>query len=301
MAILAMGALLKKQVKLPIRNADHLGTPRAITTSDASNTKVWEWKNDDPFGNNAVNEDPSATGTAFKYNNRFPGQYFDAETGTYHNGRRTYDAQLGRYIQSDPIGLGGGINTYAYVMGNPLSNSDPSGLACISSNGTTYCSLYPGPIFKIPTPPGFPAQFDPTSLLSHNYMVSRPIECADEGDVTQRLINNPTPGTPNPATPNGTLNNAVVIPGVDNFVTSYLTSDLRTGAPVVVNITGPNSQFSPGLVARTVSNGSLNTYGEGLNFAQSPILTSPLLQNLGNWWVWARQSDSLIGKCGCKK
>jgi len=52
---------------------DHLGTPRAITTSDTANTKVWDWKNDDAFGNNAPNEDPSATGTAFKYNLRFPG------------------------------------------------------------------------------------------------------------------------------------------------------------------------------------------------------------------------------------
>ena len=91
---------------------DHLGTPRAITTSDATNAKVWEWKNDDPFGNNAVNEDPSSTGTAFKYNNRFPGQYFDQETGTHYNRFRDYDPQIARYTQSDPIGFFGGINSY---------------------------------------------------------------------------------------------------------------------------------------------------------------------------------------------
>ena len=106
---------------------DHLGTPRAITTSDASNAKVWEWKNDDPFGNNAPNENPSALG-AFNYNNRFPGQYFDQETNSSYNYFRDYDPTIGRYVQSDPIGLVGGISTYGYVSGNPLTASDSRGL-----------------------------------------------------------------------------------------------------------------------------------------------------------------------------
>ncbi|MBF0474976.1 MAG: hypothetical protein HQK59_03930 [Deltaproteobacteria bacterium] len=99
-------------------NPDHLGSPRSII--DASGATVWKWDRD-PFGNGA----PTGTLT---YNLRFPGQYFDVETGLYYNMARDYNPGLGRYIQSDPIGLRGGVNTYAYVMGDPMSRTDPWGL-----------------------------------------------------------------------------------------------------------------------------------------------------------------------------
>ena len=79
------------------------------------------------FGNNLPNEDPLNTGVATKYNLRFPGQYYDAETQSHYNHFRDYDPGIGRYIESDPIGLRGGLNTFAYVYDNPLILSDPTG------------------------------------------------------------------------------------------------------------------------------------------------------------------------------
>ena len=104
-----------------------MGTPRAITRS-SDNAVVWKWENSDPFGANAPNEDPANTGTAFKYNLRFPGQYYDQETQTHYNYFRDYQASTGRYLQSDPMALAGGLNTFAYIKGNPISKIDKFGL-----------------------------------------------------------------------------------------------------------------------------------------------------------------------------
>ena len=80
---------------------DHLGTPRSI--SNAANQVVWQWDQNDPFGANLPDENPSGLGP-FIYNPRFGGQYYDRETGLHYNYFRDYDPATGRYVQSDPIG-----------------------------------------------------------------------------------------------------------------------------------------------------------------------------------------------------
>jgi len=81
-------------------HADHLNTPRMI--SDSTKKVVWSW-NSDPFGATAPNEDVDGDGVGFVYNARFPGQYFDSETGLYYNWHRYYDPFSGRYTTADPI------------------------------------------------------------------------------------------------------------------------------------------------------------------------------------------------------
>jgi RHS repeat-associated protein len=106
--------------------SDHRGTPQLAINS----TGEQSWKiNSDAFGNSELDANNQIT-----MNLRFPGQYYDAETGLSYNYFRDYDAKTGRYIQSDPIGLNGGINTYTYVGGNPIEFVDPFGLAKYTDN-----------------------------------------------------------------------------------------------------------------------------------------------------------------------
>src|SRR5512143_626361 len=99
---------------------DHLGTPQKMT--DASGTVVWaaDYK---PFGEATV------TVSTITNNLRFPGQYFDQETGLHYNYFRDYNPAIARYIEADRIGLSGGINLYRYVGNNPITYIDLLGLS----------------------------------------------------------------------------------------------------------------------------------------------------------------------------
>lgn len=121
------GGLVVGDVAVYFVHPDHLDTPRAIV--NATNVEVWNWDSA-PFGDTAANQNPNGQGV-FAYSLRFPGQQFDAGSGLHYNHFRDYEAITGRYAESDPIGLLGGWNTYAYVGSDPLGWFDPLGLARI--------------------------------------------------------------------------------------------------------------------------------------------------------------------------
>lgn len=100
-------------------HTDHLYTPRFAT--DSSGNIVWHWEGE------AFGETGDQVFNVFTYNLRFPGQYYDVETDTHYNWMRAYDPETGRYAQSDPIGLNGGLNTFSYANLNSITHYDPRG------------------------------------------------------------------------------------------------------------------------------------------------------------------------------
>jgi len=155
-----------------------------------------------------------------------------------------------------------------------------------------------GPSFQIPTPIGFPGSISNSNPLYHKYEVSASTKCSD-ANMLQALIANLAPGNPIfPASSGGTPNIAQVF-GVDNPILSYVTTDLTTGNAMVVNVTNSTGGFAPGYVARTVSNGGVHIYGEGLALVQSPLLFSPEVNFLLDQCVWRSQTNGAAERCGC--
>jgi len=109
---------VKNSSNINIVHTDYLTTPRIVTSGGSI---VWQWRNDNPYGNNLAQGN-------IEFNLRFAGQYYDAESGFHYNIHRTYNPEIGRYMQSDPMGLSAGSNTYNYVGRNPFDAVDPLGL-----------------------------------------------------------------------------------------------------------------------------------------------------------------------------
>lgn len=102
--------------------SDPVGMP--LQVEDSAGAIVWWAHRVDPYGRIDVHD-----GAGIEYNLRWPGHYFDPETGLHYNRYRYYDPELGRYLQSDPLGYGGSQrNLYGYCP-NPLRDVDVLGLA----------------------------------------------------------------------------------------------------------------------------------------------------------------------------
>lgn len=114
---------------------DHLGTPRKVLDGNTGQVR-WSWDAKQPFGHELPNEAPTAGLPAFTFDVRFPGQRFDEETGLFQNGFRDYHPGLGRYVQSDPLGLEAGWNTYAYAGNAATYLFDPTGLFELNAANT---------------------------------------------------------------------------------------------------------------------------------------------------------------------
>ncbi len=116
-----VGVLSGAAGSLSYLEPDQIGTPR-VAIDAATGTQTWAWSPvNDAFGQTQ----PSGT---LGLDLRMPGQVYDGESGVNYNYFRDYDAGTGRYVESDPFGLRGGLSTYAYVRGNPLSFVDSRGL-----------------------------------------------------------------------------------------------------------------------------------------------------------------------------
>ena len=129
----------------------------------------------------------TASGRSLPYNLRFPGQYYDSETGLNQNWNRDYDPIVGRYVESDPIGLSGGnYSTYGYVSAQPTMSVDPLGLY-----DCTY-SISAHSMNCIPDFPGHPNFSSPSYVSGNNGSSSCP-NCQNNPDKTGVKDHGPIP------------------------------------------------------------------------------------------------------------
>ncbi|MFI4954842.1 MAG: RHS repeat-associated core domain-containing protein, partial [Gammaproteobacteria bacterium] len=104
---------------------DHQNKPRRGINATTQQV-VWKW---DPDAFGVIQPNGSVT-----INLRFPGQYYDVQSGLYYNHNRYYNPELGRYMEPDPLGMKPGLNPYAYAGNDPVNKTDPTGLDSVGQN-----------------------------------------------------------------------------------------------------------------------------------------------------------------------
>lgn len=171
-------------------HADHLGALRGVTDTSGNVVYSWTWQ-DNAFG------DQPKSGAANFYI-RFPGQYYDIESGLNYNVNRYYEAATGRYVQSDPYGLAAGPNTYAYALSSPLELFDPLGLQANLNLFTPGSQAWlqaqalpqePG-VFSVAghgSPRGIYDQRDGSDLLNENSLAKAIRQAGYDGHATIKL------------------------------------------------------------------------------------------------------------------
>lgn len=317
-------AAIDTQAHIGYIHSDHRGAPQLVTDQNAQ--AIWQ-ADTAAYGQTKIlnagliaNRVSAASAASKGYaiyvlQLRLPGQYEDSETGWHYNIQRTYDPATGRYLESDPLGLRAGINTYGYANGDPVRFVDPWGLDAVSANGiTTFNTAFADlQTFTIPTLPGWQDYIN-NSLLGHRYNKRVSVSGLNRSELenlSTYIIDNPTPNSGTfPATFDGTYNPASPDYGpfagsVANFfapddVVSYLRTGL-SGRTYVVNVTTQNHSLKFGIVIRGVhcENGKaiFDNYGEGSGVLQSiPYANNYFINDI---WYWATE-DALEKVTGRK-
>ncbi len=244
---------------------------------------------------------------AYSLDLRLPGQWAQSETGgLYQNWFRDYDPQLGRYVQTDPLGLAAGPNVYAYVGANPLNAIDPTGLDCVATGNTVHCN-HPDsdvPNVSFPRPDNWPDRISPDDqpLRYHGYDYPYPWPgnggAAAAAMIEGAAIGNPTPGREDdPATSSGTWNDVGRIAfQCYNPVMSYVMPNPRDPSRLmIVNVTLPGHELFPGYIVQFVDvdpltgGTTLHVAGEGAHINQSNYNFIARYMERGIWMTQRNQ------------